>query len=179
MNCSDSLQNLFAILQSHFTLVVESDRQVINRYQRRFDFFLQQRTNLFVENVRCQRTSHIVVLDVGLRGVRMSCNDAVLLYPQSIDIILKAEPRREKRRQTEPVIVTGNSAIDSPILVSDNWPEVFQHVNLIYLVQIFLPLLFVVQIHFYVVECVDVVGTGSKTLCDFNHCIFWDWSILE
>src|SRR4029077_14324928 len=125
MDCNDSLQNLFAILQSHFTLVLESDRQVINRYQRRFYFFFQQRTYLFVENVRCQRTSHIVVLDVGLHGVRMSCDNAVLLYPQSIDIILKTKPSGEKGRQAEPVIVAGNPAIDSPILGGNNRSEVF------------------------------------------------------
>src|SRR5258708_9554903 len=164
MNCGDSLQNLFTILQSHFTLVLESDRQIINRYQRRFYLFLQQRRNLFVENVRRQRTSHIVVLDMGLHGVSMSCDNPVLLYPQSIDIILKAKPGGEKRRQAEPVIVAGNSAIDSPILVGDNRSEVLEYIDLVDLVQIFLPLIFVMQIHLHILDLVHVVVAGSKPL---------------
>ncbi len=135
--------------------------------------------NDFVENVRCQRTSHIVVLDVGLHGVSMSCDNAVLLYPQSIDIILKTKPSREKGRQAEPVIVAGNPAIDSPILVGNNRSEVFEYIDLTDLVQIFLPLIFVMQVHLHIIERIDVVGAGSKTLGYFYHRILRDWSILE
>jgi hypothetical protein len=81
MNPCNFLQDFFAILQTHLTLVPESNRQIINGIQRRFDLLLQQRAERFVEDVHGQGVSHVIVFHMSLNCICMGRDNPILLDP--------------------------------------------------------------------------------------------------
>lgn len=119
------------------------------------DFALQQIANLFIEDLGRRRVAHVVALGVILCGIHMGGNDALLLDPKPVNIILEAQAGREERWQAESVVVAGYSAVHPPVPVGHCGAEIDQHVHFVQVVQA--RLAFVFEEHIHEVDGIDVV----------------------
>src|SRR6266404_7097512 len=82
-------QDLIRVPRRHLTVVVERDGQLVQSRHGRLDFPFQQIGHFFVEDLRGGWVTHVIALAVVLGGVHVRGDQARLLDPQPVDVVLE------------------------------------------------------------------------------------------
>src|SRR6266566_3937121 len=106
MEFRDLAENLLGVLSCYLAVIIKGDAQIIKPCKCGLNFAFEQVRYFLVEDLRGRRIAHIVALGVVLSGIHMGGANAVLLDPQTIDVILESQPSREEWRQAEGVVIT-------------------------------------------------------------------------
>ena len=162
MDTCNFLQDLLCIIQRNLTAIAEANGEVVKPGYTCPNLFLQQRADFLIEDVHRERIAHVVILDVGLYRVHVSCDDPWFLNPETKDEVLKSQPRRKEGWKAEAIVIAGHAAIHTPVFVCYDRAEVHEHVEIVKIMEVGIMLGLIAQIHMDKIECIDVVRARTK-----------------
>src|ERR1035441_1597438 len=97
MKAHNFVENLLGVAGRDVTVVIEIDSQWPQAHEARLDLPFNQVCNFLIEDLCRGRIAHVVASGVMLRRVYVSCDYPLLLYPEPVDVVLKAQPGWEER----------------------------------------------------------------------------------
>jgi len=96
---ADLVEDLLGVLRGDRAIVVERDAEVLEPRHCAFDLPLEEIGYLFVEHFGGMRITHVVALQMVLRGVDVGGHDSFLLDPEPMDVVFESQTRGEEGRQ--------------------------------------------------------------------------------
>jgi hypothetical protein len=104
-------------------------------------------------------------------------DDAVLLDPEPVDVVLEPQARGKEGRQAGGVVVASDPAVHAPVHVRNDRTKVHQHVDVVQRLEA--GLAFVVKEHVDEVDRVDVVRARAERLCHLHDGVVGDAPALQ
>src|ERR1035441_8313978 len=97
MKAHNFVENLLGVADRDMAVVIEINSQWSKTHEARLDLPFNQVGNFLIEDLCRRRIAHVVASGVVLRRVYVSGDYPLLLYPEPVDVVLKAQPGWEER----------------------------------------------------------------------------------